>query len=251
MFLITNWRQYMSATSKMINPNFFNRDGVDHIRVNPRADTELGRKLSMEWSERFEHPVLGTFDTLINFSKYVLLPDHPDQVRYGKNSRRIPFGKLTKDQINILSSGVAARLLQMPELVKSLCGNDLPLVSYHIDDNGFKKTVYFAPWFLEGIEIAKHIFEQEQPENSKETAKLVLEHFNYYDISIVELCKELFADPEAVGLSKVEESTIEETVTEEPLQKEVVAEESLQHISAEDLAYKDNGLPSLETWTDD
>lgn len=224
----------MSATSKMINPNFFKQDGVDHILVNPRGKTELGRKLSMEWSDRFEHPVLGTFDTLINFSKFVLLPDHPDNVRYGKNSRRVPFGRLTNEQINILSSGVAARLLQMPELIKSLCDNELPLVSYRIDENGFKKTVFFPSWFLEGIDIAKHLFEQEQPENTKEAGKMVLEHFNYHDIFIVELCKELFSDPESVGLSKVEEKPVE-TATE----------------PATESSDEDDYLVPLETLTDD
>lgn len=114
----------------------FKQDGVDHIRIHLKGETELGRKLSEFYIRPFRVPDLGEFNHLIGYSLYLKtgmdisklrhLPPY-ECLRLIRKENPVQWDPQYYDRY---SRGVIASLESDTTLVNMFMANELPYLLY-------------------------------------------------------------------------------------------------------------------------
>lgn len=71
----------VSVTTIQLTHEIMKMDGIDHIRIDNRANTDLGRILDSQYILPFIHPVLGQFNTTEGFWHYISMENPSDLLR--------------------------------------------------------------------------------------------------------------------------------------------------------------------------
>lgn len=167
-------------TNKGQQPNrvleLWKYDGVDHINIGQRANTELGRRLSQYAYEPFVHPYHGHFDSLEGFWYYMRIEpktveEHKrrDQLRYLAGEQARQHGLRFRDQLvrprgfreEILGC-IYQKIIQRPGLKEEFVASTLPFHQYYlmsVDPRNPKahKTIGWVRdvWITEGLELMR------------------------------------------------------------------------------------------------
>ncbi len=141
------------------SPMSLGADGEDHININPRGATLMGRALSHESAYPVKHPIFSDFPSMESFWHYIKLTSHPDAVR------NLIGGKLreyVKDLDRsyapnfkaIIMMGSYYKIKGNRELLNLVVKSDLPIDSYYNPNNSEHVRVRFnfANWTIPGME---------------------------------------------------------------------------------------------------
>lgn len=123
---------------KVNNMTRQDNDGVDHINIDIRARTVLGRLLVSSANTDFIHPILGPFSSIEAFRIFIRTGGKDGDVRYltGKEaynySRDHVRGHCPKNFKDIILEASWHKVDQNPELKKLLLDSELPFDHYYL-----------------------------------------------------------------------------------------------------------------------
>lgn len=125
-------------------------DGVNHLRVDRYAATELGQRLAVDTPRVFFHPVHGEFLTIESAMVWYRLKKKDDTVRSLAGRRlgayvdeQIEQGKNEYDRSQealpneVLAEFLKYSILSKPELVELFSENTLPFICYTTNPKGY------------------------------------------------------------------------------------------------------------------
>lgn len=152
----------------MSNPYDPKEDGLTHLNVWSKAQTELGRLLSNFAHTPFYHPKYGRFASMEAFFYWVstgMVHDHLKDL-YGylakKEGKKYPRVNVVKFD-RLVSRAVVLKIIQTPELMLLLSECSLPLVHYYVYGN-IENDKYAVVdrteqdrWLLRSIEQARKL----------------------------------------------------------------------------------------------
>lgn len=141
----------------MIDPN---KDGIDHINIYSKANTQLGRLLS-NWAHiPFEHPEDGHFHSVEGYWYWLKLEGHPrrDELRalYGFRAKdlgrtlapdRIPLPVKAREKIK---QALRLKTSASSELRRLMMHNELPYKHYYVY-GGLVREPQSDKWLVEFI----------------------------------------------------------------------------------------------------
>ncbi len=119
------------------------KDGITHINVYTKSNTQLGKLLSNLADVSIEHPKYGHFESLEAFWYWLVLDktNHELKDMTGFEAKKFGSKNINEDYEEIIKSkdfrdnfktGIRAKLLQNPEILDLLIeSNDLPLSHYY------------------------------------------------------------------------------------------------------------------------
>lgn len=149
--MVKNFRELKKLLQK--NPNIFKEEGVDHIRLSPYSNTNIGKWLSPEYNKKITLPVLGEFSSVRNFWVWLTTEGHPDQIRSinPKNLEKwlrentLKKGKSLKYFTILIGYAKYQQLLKYKPELEDL---DLPLLVYTETKERFRATVSYETWYV-------------------------------------------------------------------------------------------------------
>lgn len=123
---------------------YLENDGIEYIRIDNRALTDLGRMLDSQYIIPFYHPTLGQFNTIEGFIQYITL-DRPHEllrVLNGHECRK--YLKDLKDNKKLIKKTVSNTTDQLkyvnylkiessPKLKALFLANDLPYKIFYLN----------------------------------------------------------------------------------------------------------------------
>lgn len=148
-------------------------DGVDHINIWRRGETELGRFLALDSDLAVNHKYFGRFGSVETFWYYIQSRERDDRIRsmYGKTLKNF-IRKLTREQITNFRAMIAdtmyQRVLQYPPLFHELKQSTLPFDYYYIDkrsEAGVPIRPNFFKWVLSAMEEIRRAIKEEREPN--------------------------------------------------------------------------------------
>jgi hypothetical protein len=117
-------------------------DGITHINIYSRSNTQLGRLLSNFAHSPFTHPEYGDFQSMEGYWYWVATGMKNDILRTlhgvvakrtGQMLKRVPFRHLTKTFDDVIAEGLMLKMLYNPVIANQLKDSVLPLVHYYHD----------------------------------------------------------------------------------------------------------------------
>lgn len=113
--------------------NRLKKDGVDHIRISPFAETYLGKVSSLDWRKKFFVPQIGEFQSAICFVNWLVTGD--------ELAKSDPKFKVSKSIKNYRDLCMFAKFYQLCSLRSVLESHmvDLPFVAYNQYQTGIKE----------------------------------------------------------------------------------------------------------------
>lgn len=134
-------------------------DGVSHINIYSRGQTELGRMLSHFYRSPFKHPFYGKFNSMEGFWYYVKAAKPDDQLRrlvgfeaklYGKE---LPTGPLYDSFYDVIVEANFHKIVQNPRIAQLMVDSTLPFDHYYLFPPGpiFVRQAGFE-WLVKGFE---------------------------------------------------------------------------------------------------
>lgn len=128
--------------------NKFKKEGVDHIRIHPHAETTIGKITSKDWRQRFFVPHVGEFTSPVCFANWICTGD--DEARHNPHFR---FNKTVRGYLHFVLYAKFFQLAAMRSVLKKEM-KDLPFVVYKLHLSGIKE---FDRWKDYPTEIKKMI----------------------------------------------------------------------------------------------
>lgn len=128
------------------------RDGIDHINVYSKGQTELGRLLSNFADTPFQHPQFGWFRTVEGFWYWLKTGMmHNDlKTMYGHEAkmigRKYPVVEIDNFDTKI-KTAIRCKLIHHPKILCMLLDNELPLAHYYVHGSRVKQAGY--EWILD------------------------------------------------------------------------------------------------------
>lgn len=114
-------------------------DGIHHINIYRDGKTELGRLLAFEHESRFEHPILGVFNSMTGYWSYVKSVSHREAYRVKSPNLCISMRKRSNDLKQkvdnfqaLILAGCYARIISDEHLVEMVKESTLPFEMYYI-----------------------------------------------------------------------------------------------------------------------
>lgn len=136
--------------------NKFKKEGVDHIRIHPHAETILGRAVSKDWRHRFFIPHVGEFTSPVCFANWLCTGD--DEARHDPKFR---FATTVKGYQQFVLYGKFYQLCAMRNLLKREM-KDLPFVSYKLHQSGVKEFDRWKDYPIEIKEMISHVLDPQR-----------------------------------------------------------------------------------------
>lgn len=164
----------------------FHKDGGDHVNINLRAETEIGRLCSPDWRKTFFIPHLGEFLSPRNFVYWVLSGGDEEQrhsfERY--NTRSVPLGVVRDLLLYAKFYQVNAMIFRIQKQKELM---DLPWVMYRKHLTGVKEYDTWEDYpsavkeFVDFVQVngrkAKFPWAEKHPR--------VLENVNIYVLKVI------------------------------------------------------------------
>lgn len=134
----------------------FKEDGVDHVRVNIRAATYIGRQLSPDYCYEFFIPNVGTFTSAKCFANWLVTMDDAKRSdsRYNVSPavRNNPFYREA-----ILYGKLSQLCATRPRNLEKLI--NLPFISYNVYPGGVVEADRWSDYASRAKEILEHYME--------------------------------------------------------------------------------------------
>lgn len=122
-------------------------DGIDHINISPRGETELGRVLFLDWQRRFHVPGMGSFQTARSFANW-MVSGGDDEHRGGGVDARYFRSAAPITSVNMLM--VFGKYFQLRAVRQTLETHqnllDLPWVGYRKHPTGVREYDRWADY---------------------------------------------------------------------------------------------------------
>lgn len=145
---------YFKSTDLIdINQWILQIDGVDHINIYSKGETELGRKLSNFYLKSFTHPEYGDFKSIEGFYYWLKTGLIHDELRnlYGFKAKEIgrTFPIVHREHfIDSICYAIYCCLEQHPDIKKEIKESQLPFTHYYVS-YGVKVTPKNTEWLVE------------------------------------------------------------------------------------------------------
>lgn len=146
-------------------------DGIDHINIWEKADTELGRFLSHGSNNDFNHSQLGRFNNMEALWHYVQSEERDDRIRnmrgrYLKNfSRQLTPLRVSNFKAIIMDSNYQ-RIRQYEPMVELIVATDLPFDCYYVNhDSKLRIRPVFFKWLILGFEEIRRALKEKRDPN--------------------------------------------------------------------------------------
>ena len=135
---LANIRSKVTSGTMHTEVNAWRGDGIDHINLSVFGKTALGRWLDIAGVGNWDHPAFGGFASLYNFRMYIEQEERADSWRYAdtRDLKALFKKELRHTRIRLRNLDAALmhsayiRVLQHPEVVRTLLECDLPFDSY-------------------------------------------------------------------------------------------------------------------------
>lgn len=138
------------------NPRQYISDGLDHINLWDRGNTELGRVLAMEFANFYDVPVYGRFTSVLALWAYLTTKGHPIQLSRAR-SEALRHWILERDEqgmtvefpnVEYICAQAAASFIKRDEAVRNALINtgDADLLAYSDLGHGRRKKPYADMW---------------------------------------------------------------------------------------------------------
>lgn len=174
----TDWHASLAPLCKSTftlppTANTYTQDGVDHINLGSRPETDIGRFLSFTNMTTFRNPILGTFRGLDSLFYFVSCEIQNDEVRQlaGPPLRNFVRNNCGRVRINTISNLRAAvmfmaylRLIENRSLSIKVLESTLPFDCYRTTESGLRDRDERARWICMGYEeIRSALKEKREP----------------------------------------------------------------------------------------
>lgn len=171
--VLKSFNQLKKVTSRIPeSPAHWESDGVDHICIDRKAATELGRALSTGTDINWSHPVLGFFRSLDNLWYFLSVGKPHDALRRLQRREAIEFARnecgglayYTNSEAVFLDS-IYRYLKSKKHLVEKLTTCDLPFDIYYTNLGGIRSRRVTNLWMIDGYyEIQAALRENREPD---------------------------------------------------------------------------------------
>lgn len=152
-------------------------DGISHINIYSKAETELGRLLSNFAYAPFTHPEYGHFNSVEGFWYWLKTDKKVVQLRdlHGFNAKKVGkeqfdilqkinpeyFDNIINEEfINEIKIALRLKLKQNKQILSKLINTNLPLKHYYYYGSKDNAKVIFLPkydWIVEELELLRKI----------------------------------------------------------------------------------------------
>lgn len=138
MIAMSNTNETSQNSHKAKRMTRKDNDGVDHINIDTRAKTVLGRMLVSTAATDFIHPVLGPFSSIEAFRAFIRTGGKDPDVRYLSGKMAYDYSnknirsQCPKNIKDIILEASWHKVDQNPELKKLLLESSLPFDHYYI-----------------------------------------------------------------------------------------------------------------------
>jgi len=136
--------------------NKFKKEGEDHIRISPFAETTLGKVLSPDWRKKFFIPHVGEFLTPQCFANWLVTGD--DEARHDTNIRPAVH---VKEYSGFVLYAKFYQLCSMKTLLEKEM-KELPFAMYKVHTSGVKEFHRWKEYPSEVKEMIQHILNAEK-----------------------------------------------------------------------------------------
>lgn len=141
----------MSMLDRFVNK--FKKEGVDHIRIHPFAETKIGKITSKDWRQRFFVPHIGEFTSPVCFANWLCTGN--DDARHNPNFR---FNQTVKGYLQFVLYGKYYQLCSMKStLAREM--KDLPFIAYKQHQSGVKEFDRWKEYPAEIKDMIDHILD--------------------------------------------------------------------------------------------
>ena len=141
----------MSMIEKFVNK--FKKEGIDHIRISPYADTVIGKLASADWRKKFFIPHVGEFSTPVCFANWLSTGD--DDARH---NTRFRYNSTVRGYRTFI---LYAKFYQLCSMKMSLERemSDLPFAAYKQHQSGIKEFDRWKEYPSEVKDMIAHIID--------------------------------------------------------------------------------------------
>lgn len=127
-------------------------DGITHINIYSKGETEVGRMLSNFYHSPFIHPVYGKFASIEGFWYWLKTGKKIKTLKtlYGANAKKV--GRQHED-VHIdrfddhIKIALACKMAYNPDIVLKVCQSDLPFEHYYYYGERDNPKVYNLPQY--------------------------------------------------------------------------------------------------------
>jgi len=152
----------MNAIAEL--PEVVTRDGVDHINIDLRGQTELGRDLCHIAAIGFRHPVFGPFGSVEAYWAWLRYPFPQDRERFrflhgmkAKKASNYQGGRKIKDFRALIIEATYLKIVQHEHIYEMFVNSDLPFDHYYIEISktvpviGVQVRPQISGWLVSGL----------------------------------------------------------------------------------------------------
>lgn len=170
---LKSFNQLKKVTSRIPeSPAHWESDGVDHICIDRKAATELGRALSTGTDINWSHPVLGFFRSLDNLWYFLSVGKPHDALRRLQRREAIEFARNECGGLAyypnieaVFLDSIYRYLKSKKHLVEKLTTCDLPFDIYYTNLGGIRSRRVTNLWMIDGYyEIQAALRENREPD---------------------------------------------------------------------------------------
>lgn len=142
------------------------KDGITHINIWSRGETDLGRGLSHFHHSPFIHPYFGPFNSMEGFWYYIKTAEQDDALRnlsghHAKEYGRTLTGRWRANFREIINAANFYRIDQNDALEQLMYDSELPFDHYYLFGPG---NILIRPkgyeWLVEGFEEIRTMVQQ-------------------------------------------------------------------------------------------
>lgn len=171
--VLKSFNQLKKVTSRIPeSPAHWESDGVDHICIDRKAATELGRALSTGTDINWSHPVLGFFRSLDNLWYFLSVGKPHDALRRLQRREAIEFARNECGGLAyypnieaVFLDSIYRYLKSKKHLVEKLTTCDLPFDIYYTNLGGIRSRRVTNLWMIDGYyEIQAALRENREPD---------------------------------------------------------------------------------------
>lgn len=171
--VLKSFNQLKKVTSRIPeSPAQWESDGVDHICIDRKAATELGRALSTGTDINWSHPVLGFFRSLDNLWYFLSVGKPHDALRRLQRREAIEFARNECGGLAyypnieaVFLDSIYRYLKSKKHLVEKLTTCDLPFDIYYTNLGGIRSRRVTNLWMIDGYyEIQAALRENREPD---------------------------------------------------------------------------------------
>ncbi len=148
------------------------KDGIDHINIWERGNTELGKVLSPSVTIPFNHSLFGHFETMEGFWHYIHSAERDDRIRNMSGTSLKNFArKLSPTRVKHFKALIVdanyQKIKKYKQIVESLKDSTLPFDAYYTNTVGLRIRHNYSVWLCAGFEeIRKALKEDRDPDFS-------------------------------------------------------------------------------------